>query len=399
MSAPPETFPPFLETELPPWVARGPATLLLALFSVAAVAVFVVHVPETVSAAFVLVPVHGADPIRALRSGVVGEVRVTEAQGVAAGEPLFTIASASVGDRAAEWQGLASQAAGAQERLASRRAKGASQRLADGEEAGRLRARLESLARSLEIKKQQLATSREMAKRQRETFDLGLSSWMEMSRVEIEADRLALEVEQAGAEQAETRRELERLRHEAEARRAESQELERGLVDELERARIRGAALDQDLVHGGNQLVVGAPCAGIVLKLAVRGRGAVVQEGDVLAEVACAGERLQAELTLPQGAMALVRPGQPVKLLYDAFPYQRYGARAARIRWISPAGESGGFRAFADLEAESVPVRAERRPLVPGMGGRARVIVGRRTLVSYAFEPIRQLQESLAGAP
>jgi multidrug efflux pump subunit AcrA (membrane-fusion protein) len=145
--------------------------------------------------------------------------------------------------------------------------------------------------------------------------------------------------------------------------------------------------------------VVGAPCAGIVLKLAVRGRGAVVQEGDVLAEVACAGERLQAELTLPQGAMALVRPGQPVKLLYDAFPYQRYGARAARIRWISPAGESGGFRAFADLEAESVPVRAERRPLVPGMGGRARVIVGRRTLVSYAFEPIRQLQESLAGAP
>jgi hypothetical protein len=33
------------------------------------------------------------------------------------------------------------------------------------------------------------------------------------------------------------------------------------------------------------------------------------------------------------------------------------------------------------------------------MGGEVRVIVGRRSLVSYAFEPIRQLRESMAETP
>jgi multidrug efflux pump subunit AcrA (membrane-fusion protein) len=390
---------PFLETTPPAWAARSLATVLLSLFACAALAVVFVSVPETVSAPFVLVPVRGGDPVRAFRSGVVGDVRVVETQRIGAGEAMLTITSASIGDRAAEWQGLEAQIQGAQERLASRRQQEASQRLADDQEALKIQARLESLARAMEVRKQQLAMAREMTKRQRETFELGLSSWMETSRVQIEADRLALEVEQAHADESEARRSLQRLRHETAARRAEAHEVERGLIEELERASIRRAALDQDLVRGGNQLVVVAPCAGIVLKLAVRSRGAVVQEGDVLAEVACGGERLRAELTLPQEGIGLVRPGQGVRLLCDAFPYQRYGTRAATIRWISPASAGGDFRAFADVESETVMVQGQPRQLSPGMGGRARVVVGRRTLVSYALGPLRELQENLRGAP
>jgi hypothetical protein len=33
------------------------------------------------------------------------------------------------------------------------------------------------------------------------------------------------------------------------------------------------------------------------------------------------------------------------------------------------------------------------------MGGSARVIVGSRSLISFAFQPLRQLRENLAGAP
>ena len=44
-------------------------------------------------------------------------------------------------------------------------------------------------------------------------------------------------------------------------------------------------------------------------------------------------------------------------------------------------------------------VERRARPLIPGMGGRARVVVGRRTLVSYALGPIRELRESLAATP
>jgi HlyD family secretion protein len=101
--------------------------------------------------------------------------------------------------------------------------------------------------------------------------------------------------------------------------------------------------------------------------------------------------------------MALVRVGQPVKLLYDAFPYERYGVQYGTLRWLSPASSSGprgpSFRAFADLGAETVGVQGTPRSVLPGMTGRAAVIVGRRTLVSYALEPLRQMRESLSVGP
>ena len=148
---------------------------------------------------------------------------------------------------------------------------------------------------------------------------------------------------------------------------------------------------------------VPTPCAGTVVKLHVRSPGAVVHEGDLLAELVCSGERLEAELMLPERGLALVRLGQPVKLLYDAFPYERYGVQYGTLRWLSPSStaEPGGpaFRALADLESETVGVQGLRRPVLPGMTGRAAVIVGRRSLASYAIEPLRQIRESLAAGP
>ena len=71
--------------------------------------------------------------------------------------------------------------------------------------------------------------------------------------------------------------------------------------------------------------------------LGVLAAGAVVQEGAELAQIACAGERLQAELTLSQGGLSRTRPGLPVKLLYESFPYQRFGVRNGTLRWASPS--------------------------------------------------------------
>ena len=84
-----ETDPPFLDADPPHWAARGLSTLIIALFSVAAIAAVIVTVPETVSGAFVLVPENGADPLRTPREGTVAEVRVAEGQTIAKGATLF----------------------------------------------------------------------------------------------------------------------------------------------------------------------------------------------------------------------------------------------------------------------------------------------------------------------
>ena len=121
----------------------------------------------------------------------------------------------------------------------------------------------------------------------------------------------------------------------------------------------------------------------------------------MLAEIVVRDERLQAELMVPQRGLALVRAGQPVKLQYDAFPYQRYGVRYATLRWISPASSrrrpAASFRALADLDEQTLHIGGQPRAVLPGMGGRASIVVGRRSLASYALEPLRQMREVMSS--
>jgi membrane fusion protein len=131
----------------------------------------------------------------------------------------------------------------------------------------------------------------------------------------------------------------------------------------------------------------------------VRGSGAVLRDGDVLCEMACAGEKLQAELNLPQEGLARIHPGQTARLLYDAFPYQRFGIKKGIVRWASPSGVRTGdksvFPVYIQPEDQTILVDGQERPYLAGMRGTARIVVGHRSVLSFAFAPLRQLQESL----
>ena len=100
---------PFLSCAPPHWAARGLAYLLILVFGVLVFASIVVEIPETISATFVLAPKRGADPVRALRGGVVQRVAVVEGQAVASGEKLFVVRSEQAGDQSADVRSLETQ--------------------------------------------------------------------------------------------------------------------------------------------------------------------------------------------------------------------------------------------------------------------------------------------------
>jgi membrane fusion protein len=395
--------PPFLDADPPPWAVRAFATILLLLFVIGIVALFVVRVPETVSATFVLRPVRGTDPVRTLHDGIVAKVNVEDAQTVAAGAVLFVVASEPVGDRMAERQTMDARLSGGRNRLDNERQKYENQRRADGQERARLEQHVANLDKQLTVKQRQFALSQDIAARQQRSFDEGVGTWLEASRQKLDVDRLAVELEQMRNDLTDSRNALERLTFEMASRRAAFAEVERGIGEDMSSYRLRKGVLDQDRAREGNAISVETPCAGTIVKLHVRSPAAVVHEGDLLAEVSCSDEKLEAELMLPERGMALVRIGQPVKLLYDAFPYERYGAHYGTLRWLSPSSTSEAsvtaFRALADIQSTTVGVQGLRRPVLPGMTGRAAVIVGRRSLASYAVEPLRQLRESVATGP
>jgi hemolysin D len=456
--------PPFLPAMPAPRAARALSWILIGLFAAAVVAVIVIRVPEKVTTRFVLVPAQGADEVRAPRDGTIAQVSVAETQTVGRGQAMFVIHSTQVGDRAAELRSLETQLQGAAERLANERRRYESQRAGDDDEETRQRGRLAHLTqrseeqralresrqaryratlaiyenemeitrREIDFRHKQHELARELAERTARLHREGIISWLENNTRQLEASKLAVDLEQLAkqvdtgrlkvtqltseeqqreiewkleGDQLQTERKatqgaIDKLRHEAAARRSAFVELERGLREETDKAQIRTAALRRQLERtSGNELTVVAPCAGPVLRLAVQRAGAVVREGETLCELACSGERLQAQLTLPSSGVGHVKPGQPVKLLYDTFPYQRYGVRHATVRWVSPAAVGDQFRVFADITDAAITVKGEARALTAGMGGRADVIVGRRRLAAYAFEPVRQLRESLADVP
>lgn len=398
------TTPPFLDTDPPHWAARGLAYLLILLFLCLAVSAVAVHVPETVTGSFRLVPERGTDPVRALRRGTVASLRVSDGASIARGETLLVIQSEPAGDRSAALKTSYAQRRGAAESAHNAEAEFESQRRAEVEEERTLRDRAASLERTIALKRRQLTLAKELAERFRSGYEQGTLSIAEFSRPQLEADQLGEELESAESERDGVQTALEKLRHESETRRVQHAELMRRLAAEIEEARIRIAALERELAYtSGSDLSVLAPCTGTVLRLRVNRPGAVVQEGEALAEVACSEHRLLGELAVPAAGVALVKPGQWVKLMYDAFPYQRYGVRHGRVRWIAPASvaadDSSAFRALIDLTDDSIRVRGQPRALLAGMGGRADVVVGRRSLISFAFEPIRQLRESAAEGP
>jgi membrane fusion protein len=395
---------PFLETSPPVWAARALTWVLLAMFVVAAFGLVMVQVPETVTAPFVVVAKDGVNPVRTLHDGIVTGVQVADAESVESGAVLFTISSESVGDRGAERAALGTSLSGGQARVANERHKYESQRQADDRERERLEQRVTALASRSVLKERQLQIAREVASRQQRGYEAGLTSWVEASKPRLEAERFAGELEEARAESVETQAMIARLRFEMAARKAAYDEHARSVEEELQRARTRKGMLDAERSRDGNALLVLAPCAGTIVKLVVKNAGSVVRSSDILAEMACRDASLIAELMVPQRGLTLLRAGQPVKLRYDAFPYQRYGVRYGTLHWVSPAssGSTSGasFRALADLDEHTLQVGGERRSVLPGMAGQASIVVGRRSLASYAIEPVRQMREAMStGRP
>ena len=404
--------PPFLDTEPPHWIARGLSTVLIALFSVVALAAIVVTVPETVSGAFVLVPERGADPVRTPREGTVAEVRVSEGQTTVKGATLFVIRSQAVGDRMADMRGMEMQSTGVQARLGNAASEHESLRRADELESRRLTTRAASLERIATLKKKQLVVTRDIAERSKRGQQSGAVGGWEADRLGLEADQLAADVETVMAERDEARAASEKLRQDAATREVQYRERVRSLQQEGGIARVRLESMHRQPAGVEGDLIVTAPCSGSLLRLMVSTPGAVVQAGDPLGEIACAGERLQVEMMLGQQDVTRVRVGQGAKLLYTAFPYQRFGVKYGRVRWVGPAtagrttmgatpaaGSEGVFRALIDAGDSTISVRGEARPLLVGMRGEARVVIGRRSLISYAFEPIRALRENFSGSP
>ena len=392
----------FLDLAPPHWAARGLAWVLLAVFALGVLASVAITLPEKVTAQFILAPLRGADPVKAIRGGVVSELLAVEGQQVQQGELLLTLRSEAAAERTAEWQTIETQLSGAGESFVNAQRKLETIQLTDEQEARKLEGRVRHLDALLLHKRQQLALTERMKESYETLFREGIASQAQLTGKLIEVSELNSEIERLATEQSDARAEIAKLKLANATRQAEFKEFARELKEKNKTGELRAEALKTGLSETeGDQVRLLAPCSGAVLKLKVKDRGALIAAGETVAELACGGHQLVAELTVPEAGIGKLKLDQGVKLKYDAFPYQRFGAKHGRLAWLSPAkGESAtGFTARVELTEKEITVKGQPRALNAGMSGTAEIVVGKRTLLSYVFEPIKQLRENLSDAP
>jgi membrane fusion protein len=112
---------------------------------------------------------------------------------------------------------------------------------------------------------------------------------------------------------------------------------------------------------------------------------------------------LEAKLFIPTKAIGFVEPGQDVKLLYDAFPYQRFGTYRGRIISVSRTVlldsdiiapikiNEPVYTATVALDRPDITAHGKKIPLQPDMSLRADIILERRTLIDWIVSPLRDI--------
>lgn len=345
-----------------------------------------------------LVPQAGLIRVTARQAGMVEVLDIAEGQIVRQGQALAVLrtsmdlpqgdaGSAMVRDVAAESDALEAQDHAAQARLSVQTVRLARQRAALERELTETRGRLSALEERTRLANANVERFESLAAKgyfSRLDLDTARSTALMTTQDAAEVRTLVLSYErQIGDLDAQ----LQTVPLDARAATAQS----KAAIAEV---RQKGTAAALQATY-----VATAPIAGRVGAIPVD-IGQTLSPGATIAVVS-AGDGIEAELFAPSRAAGFIRPGQEVRLMYQAFPHQKFGAASGRVRTVSrtvlaPSElsvpgltlQEPVFRIRVKLDRQTISAYGQDMPLRPGMLANADVVLDRRSLVEWLLDPV-----------
>lgn len=356
---------------------------------------------ETVSG--YLTPRQGLAKIYARRAGIIEAVHVREGQSIQKGSPLLTVLVEQLnGDgkdvTATLLDELDSQISGIDDGIA--RHKSGAKRERD-----RLAASIDALTaerqKFLTLKKLQISRFELFMHRYRAVSKLHqrghlseLDWWEYRSRYLEEKQKINVSEQQI----MQTRNRLTQIRFQLAQLPDASQ---KGLLD-LQMTRSVLYQQRAELKEHRNYRIH-SPVAGTVTALQAK-RGQVALPNIPQLFILPSDSELEASLLIPTRARGFAQPMQEVRLLYDAFPHQRFGVHKARIKSLSQTilvrGEISGplqvqepvYIASVKLYQQTMRAYGQEIPLQPGMLLKADIILEKRSILNWLLEPLYSLR-------
>ncbi len=176
--------------------------------------------------------------------------------------------------------------------------------------------------------------------------------------------------------------------------------------------RVDRAGLDRDLLalqqeqvqrRAARVTLIKAPVDGVISGLTAT-PGQSLSASGVLASLVPDHAALEALLYVPSTAIGFIKPGQSVRMSYDAFPYQRFGQYRGTVRSVSqtdmPMQSNSNnnsdnnkdrravFLVRVALEQDSVKAYGTAIRLHPGLTLTADVEIDRRRLIRWMLDPL-----------
>jgi HlyD family secretion protein len=149
------------------------------------------------------------------------------------------------------------------------------------------------------------------------------------------------------------------------------------------------------------QRIVRSPVDGVIFELPIQKPGSVVEPGQLIAQIAPKNTSLILKAQIPNEQSGFLKVGMPVKVKFDAFPFQDYGVVQGRVNWISPdskiqTSDRGNVETY-ELEislAQPYIQTANRRiPITPGQTATAEVVIRQRRVMDFILDPFKKLQQ------
>lgn len=145
-----------------------------------------------------------------------------------------------------------------------------------------------------------------------------------------------------------------------------------------------------------NFLKITAPVGGVITNVEASQPGDKVFPSKPLVSIAQSEARKLMDVLIADSDRGLLKVGQPVRVKFSAFAYQRYGFIPGQLEYLAPAAHPSGsgqmaYKGRVSLERDHFIAGGERLELRYGMTGMAEVVVEKRRLIDAVLEPFRGL--------
>lgn len=346
-----------------------------------------------------LTPVAGTSKVFVPQQGTIKEIYVKEGQQIEKGQPLFAVETSQIAANGQDVNTTMLDTLESQQNLLTNQIAAEQERTKSEQE------RLTALIAGLETEISQLQAQIELQNEQIRVSDNLVSS---VTGLRAKGYISELEFRQRELASLERKQKLNSLNQQLAARhnqltetRYSLQQLPTVMAQKIQSLRSDLSTTEQRIaeINGRRAYIIRAGAVGRVSTL----QATVGQFADprrLQLEIVPSDSVLQAELFVPTRAIGFVRPGQKVKMKYEAFPYQKFGTYTGQIIKVShtivtSADASGPialrepvYRVTASLERTDIDAYGEKIPLQADMLLSADIILEHRSLVGWLLDPL-----------